>query len=467
LVAGCARSGSGEHAPVFVVVSGDTAGWITPCGCASNQSGGLPRRGSYVAELRKSGAVALVDVGGAPGGVSTYQRLKFETLLAGTRLMSLAAHNIGAAEARLGAAYLRELARAQGVPFISANVRDAAGALVAEPLRVVAVGGRQVAFIGVLSPQLAPPDVRVDDPREAVLRALDERKAGRAEGRHGGRSHSDDQAHDDPSYDVLIVLAYLPEPELRDFAGRLPEADAVIGGPTGQPVPIQQIGPTLLSSATNKGKFLVQLGLPSRGSAGRLRGEIVELSERFGDDVDQERNLVGYLAKLAARDFSAAEAGFAPPQPAGAPAEFRVAGTETCRACHESEWTTWKLAHHAAAWQSLKDRGYHVEPYCQQCHTTAYGQPGGFLSASGSPDRLGVGCETCHGPAAAHVGDPNTPTPFVPNDQCVRCHDHENSPRFEYATYWPRIEHGPRAASAPATTTVDAEPHEPDSAGGS
>ena len=41
----------------MVVVSGDSAGWITPCGCTSNQSGGLLRRGSYLDGLRRGGAV--------------------------------------------------------------------------------------------------------------------------------------------------------------------------------------------------------------------------------------------------------------------------------------------------------------------------------------------------------------------------------------------------------------------------
>src|SRR3990172_11014673 len=39
-----------ENPSLVLVVSGDTAGWIVPCGCASNQSGGLPRRGSFVAD---------------------------------------------------------------------------------------------------------------------------------------------------------------------------------------------------------------------------------------------------------------------------------------------------------------------------------------------------------------------------------------------------------------------------------
>src|SRR5262245_49011017 len=69
--------------PIILLASGDTAGWIVPCGCTSNQSGGLLRRGTYVKELAQQGALIVVDVGGAPGGTSAYQRVKFEAILQG------------------------------------------------------------------------------------------------------------------------------------------------------------------------------------------------------------------------------------------------------------------------------------------------------------------------------------------------------------------------------------------------
>ena len=47
---GCRPGGA---TPLAVVVSGDTSGWIAPCGCVSNQSGGLARRAAYAAGLRQ------------------------------------------------------------------------------------------------------------------------------------------------------------------------------------------------------------------------------------------------------------------------------------------------------------------------------------------------------------------------------------------------------------------------------
>jgi hypothetical protein len=84
----------------------------------------------------------------------------------------------------------------------------------------------------------------------------------------------------------------------------------------------------------------------------------------------------------------------------------------------------------------------HVDNYCMQCHTTGFGLPGGFVSRTSSPQLVNVGCESCHGPSQAHVEKPKIRTPFAAADQCIRCHDHENSPEFVYAAYWPRIRHG-------------------------
>lgn len=409
--------------PAVLLISGDTAGWIMPCGCTANQSGGLLRRGTYVADLRKTVDVICADAGGAPAGVSPYHRVKFEAVLSGEIAMGIAAHNIGGPEAALGADYLRQTGARLKCPFISANAHDGAGRPLAEPLRIVDAAGRRVAIIGVLSPHFATADVRVDEPRQAILAALSAAKG---------------------KYDSVIVLAYLPEDELAALATELPEADAVVGGPTGQALAPKQVGPSLLAAATNKGKFLVQLDVPAAGSKDRFGGKVVEMGPAIADQDVQVSNLHDYLRVLAERDFPAGQTGLVEPLPADAPADYRIAGSESCGSCHASAMKSWAGSHHAHAWQTLQPRGFHVDAYCLQCHTTGYGLPGGFNSLRSTPALVGVGCENCHGPSAAHVKDPKVRTPFfaAARDQCIRCHDHENSPKFDYATYWPRILHG-------------------------
>src|SRR5439155_5484672 len=178
-------------------------------------------------------------------------------------------------------------------------------------------------------------------------------------------------------------------------------------------------------------------------------GQVVEMDASLPDDAEQQANVRRYLAELARRDFAADETGFAPKLPAELPRDYRLAGNAACRSCHPADCTSWDGSKHAHAWQTLADRGYHVDPYCQQCHTTGYGLPGGFASVSRTESARSVGCESCHGPSAGHVRDAKVRTPFAARDQCATCHDRENSPLFAYDEYWPKIRHGGPATAGP------------------
>ncbi|MEX0677954.1 MAG: multiheme c-type cytochrome [Pirellulales bacterium] len=406
---------------VSLVVSGDTAGWITPCGCASRQSGGLARRGAFVERCRQTDDVVVADVGGTPSGASPYDVEKFTAILRGEMAMGTSAHNVGGAEAELGPTRLRAIARQTGAPLVSANARDADGGTIAPAVRVVAAGGRRLAIVGVLSRKFATQEIRVAEPAAAVLEAL--------EGVQGG-------------YDVAVVLAYLPPDELELLARAVPEADLIVGGPTIQTLEPRRFGPTLLAAVTNKGKFVARFRAPGDGASRSWRCEIVEMDDRLPDDARQLENLARFRQTLRKRDFTAGETSFRAPLPAQVPDNYHVAGTNACRQCHQGDCNQWSESKHALAWATLEKRAADVDPFCQQCHTTGYGLPGGFASKAKSAERVAVGCESCHGPATAHATRPEIRTTYLARDQCLRCHDRENSPAFAYDDYWQRIRHG-------------------------
>jgi hypothetical protein len=407
-----------KESPLTILVSGDTAGWITPCGCASNQSGGLARRATLIGQRGAATQVLYLDAGGSALGTSEYHQVKLEAILRGLQSMNLAAHNIGAPESALAPDQLKSLAEKTGVTWLSANLKPADGA---PPLNRIVVerSGARIAVTGVVDPALVTNDAWVArEPVSALLEALRDVQA-----------------------DVTVVLAYFDEAGLRSLAESLPEVDFVVGGPTGQAMKPSTIGPVTILSATNKGKYLARIGLSPSESERFASKDIgpVEVTSDLAEDATQAANLKQYYAALAKRDFTVTEAGLVSDI---ALDDYRIAGSAACAKCHAEDNHVWEASKHSHAWEVLVAKGAHVDPFCQQCHTTGYGHEGGFVSLGQTLQLVHVGCENCHGPSSSHVADPKIKTPFLARERCINCHDHENSPKFVYEDYWPKIQHG-------------------------
>jgi hypothetical protein len=414
---GCTSS---SHSAITLLVSGDTQGWITPCGCAANQSGGLARRATVIADAKKQGPVLMVDVGGSAVGSTEYQRLKFESLLRGMQQMGVDVCNVGGPETVFGPQELAEISQSVGVTWLSCNLKDAGGTASPTPVRSIEINGTRIAIVGVVDPALVEhSDWQVSDPLPAILNAFRGVDA-----------------------DIRVVLAYLDEGPLRALASSLPEVDYVIGGPTGQTISPVRIGEVTLMSATNKGKFLAEVKWKKDGDDVRqMDAQIIEVSSRLMEDPAQLRNLKDYYQRLSEQDFVATESGLANVG-IGDQQGYSIAGSEACKSCHTVDDAIWHQSKHSHAWDVLvAKQGAQFDPQCQQCHTTGYAQQGGFQSVAESTHRVHVGCENCHGPSQSHVLNPKARTPFLAKEQCLNCHDHENSPEFDYSIYWARIAH--------------------------
>lgn len=113
------------------------------------------------------------------------------------------------------------------------------------------------------------------------------------------------------------------------------------------------------------------------------------------------------------------------------PVELTYVGAERCKMCHARQYQTWSQTPMSKAWDRVKDAP-DVEK-CLPCHTTGYGQPGGFVSLEATPNLTNVQCEACHGPASRHMATPMTDRPARraainigppdPRDGCRRCHN--------------------------------------------
>jgi|GEM_PF-2750552 len=486
---------AGDFKPtrVQVVTSGGTRGWLVPCGCASAQLGGMPRRATFINDLLRQdpeSKLLYVDAGGAPRGLSDYARTQFEAVLQGEIELDIAAHNIGVEELRLGVDYLAKTQKELGIPFLASNLNldtpstGSSHSPFASEIVVQPTNATSVRILGVLDEYYAPlfqdgANKLEIVPVEQVLREkiLTRKKRGKTNPK-----------------ELLVVLAYVREGRLQELASQFPEVDLFLGGPThpvaesvagtlmeqpesleGQPVPPTRVGPTLLMSATNKGKFLAHAPVQITAEKKVIfdNPTIVDLDARFADDDAQLKIIHRFYKQLKEQDYSASEIGRQLFFPA-ATSSAEVAGVDVCAKCHEEEYEIWRKSKHAAAWKTLEEEKVRqglawADPSCQICHTTAYGHNGGFQSVVTSavvPAKKlnNVGCESCHGPSKAHADDfakskpEKVKTAMFTKEidavqggsgqemsrvkkNCVQCHDQENSPKFNLGDYWKKINH--------------------------
>src|SRR5207249_4609360 len=92
--AGCRRSGAKATAggDLVVWVTGDTRGYLEPCGCRRDQAGGLPARMTLISQDKAPNRL-LLDVGNLTSGGRSYELLKLDYLLHGMALIGYDAVN--------------------------------------------------------------------------------------------------------------------------------------------------------------------------------------------------------------------------------------------------------------------------------------------------------------------------------------------------------------------------------------
>ena len=100
--------------------------------------------------------------------------------------------------------------------------------------------------------------------------------------------------------------------------------------------------------------------------------------------------------------------------------EFEYIGSKGCKKCHLKQFKSWEQTTMATTFEKLRagvdaeaktgdgldpDKDYTTDAECVACHVTGYGKPGGFVDEATTPDLVGVGCESCHGPGGTYVQD--------------------------------------------------------------
>ena len=366
----------GEDPPFVVILyTGGTKSHLEPCGCYQEQSGGLPRRGYLVSQIRKYGVPTfLVDAGDIFHGTEDIDAQRCQVNLKAMSAIGYDAVALSQTDLGYDAAYLSEQRAAAAFPFLGENSAYAQSSV------VQTLNGISIAFI------------------PAALES------------------------DFPAADIMIALGAAALTNRR-------AVDVVISSE--EEASNQQMGEPLWVGSIPEGKTLgfLALWVNSDGELTRHHASQLALT---GNVAEQKpvRQLLTDFYKDVAQTFEHQPLFTA--QALEQQAKNGYVSASACRRCHEQEYLQWSATPHAFAFETLLKKERYFDPNCVSCHTTGFGYQTGFQIGDETSTLKGVQCETCHGPGKQHVGNPKKTNirRAAETSLCLECHDTKHSPGF-------------------------------------
>lgn len=462
-----------ENGPIFegwpepklaLVITGRLNGYLEPCGCAGldRMKGGLSRRHSMIDTLKndRGWRLAAVDLGGLVGGSGPRPQaeLKFQTTVNSLQEMDYDAVALGKTDLEFSAGDLLSAGVGDESPFLSANAAlFGFDSEMTAKKRIIERGGVKLGITSIVGKrwqeEINNSDVVFANPEEKLAElvpALDQ------------------------ECDKLILLAHATEKESMALAEEFPQFDVVVtaGGPAEPPRKARRLddSDTLFIVVGEKGMNAIVLGFYD-DPQNPVRDQRVPLDSRFLQSAVVKKLMRQYQEGLqyAGLDgLGVGEMSYPDKDLLG-----KFVGTDKCKSCHEESYRVWKKSGHAKAWATLTDADppRNFDPECISCHVVGWSPQNfrpfesGFLSEEGTPHLINTGCETCHGPGEAHVKaeqgadfelqeklqkaavitleeSRQAVSNAITNKQpCRNCHDLDNSPEFDFDSYWKKIEH--------------------------
>jgi hypothetical protein len=436
-----------------LVISGEQNGYLEPCGCTEGQTGGLGRRYDLLERLRAKGwpltpidLGSLADPPGARGGPAE-TKSKFTFALRALGLMKYDALTLSADDMRFGildslGLLLNFVEQNPKQALLAANVvpNDAFKKLIQPSLRTRA-GTIKLGITAALDPAafdaLNDPDknlLQVNDPEPSLREVL---------------------ADLEKDTQVQVLMVQGPPTKAEALAKALPGFEIVVStsetaDPDPEPRRINN-GNTLLIQVGKKGKYVGVVGFYD-DPAQKIRYQQVALNKNYASSPEPMKSLIEDEFQEELKRLNVVEDFPRHDYVGGAPGATFV-GALACKNCHPNTYAKWASTNHFKAYDSLtaKGRDRRFDAECISCHTTGFEYNSGFRSAELTPNLKGNQCENCHGPGSKHVAEPDSKeyrqlmaqsvASAEKNQLCYRCHDDDNSPKFNYDVYHGKIVH--------------------------
>ena len=448
-----------EKPKLLLFFTGFLDGYIEPCGCAGadQMKGGLSRRHTCLQQLEEKGwEVMPLDAGNLNKGFGQQEELKFGFVIdEAYRRMNYQAVGIGSRELQFPTDTL--FLYSVDVPgnpkrYTSANVALLAfNPEIVMPYRILEKGGMKIGVVSVIGDSLlknlnnddiltAPATTKLQ--QEILPKLADE------------------------NCDRTVLIIHGSDTEINklieQFAGKF---DFMVPSNTPAEPPFQpkKVGNALILEVGEKGRYALAIGLFDDPTM-PIRYERVPLDARYDNSPTIKEFMKMYQDQL--RDSGLAGLGIKPIPNARLETHGKYMGAQSCSDCHETATRAWRKSNHAKAWNSLTNvasPARNFDPECIACHVVGWNATellpyqGGFLSEQETPRLVSVGCEACHGPGEKHaLAEAGSNAPLqeslrkalrlpveagTAKKHCLTCHDGNNSPHFDFETYWNKIEH--------------------------
>jgi hypothetical protein len=453
--------------------SADTRGYLGPCGCSENMRGGIARAAFQIQEARKGALPVLyVDGGDSLFGAPTLEpeqvpqeELKARALAEAMKRMGLAVRAVGELDDTRGADFRRGLGLPElepgGVKVLPAGKREVgvvsasdAAALKQASARARSQGADFV--VGLFHGTLEEAQQAASTPELGVDLVLATHTASEFDGEQNKltRDAVPVVGLQSKGRSLLRVdLAYGAQPgpftpqktaedterETASIDRRMELLDKEINLP-GVDANLKRLKQQKREELVARKQALLTAPVTATGDTDSFSVRFVPLESNLASSPEAVTVVNAYDADVGKLNLEWARAhGQDCPAPAKGQAAF--VGSAACADCHKESFPVWEASKHHHAIKTLEEVGKQHHLNCTGCHVTGWEQPGGVCRLDKMAGRENVGCESCHGPGSLHVESPSTDNITARPGQsvCVTCHNRENSPHFDFATYVPRI----------------------------
>lgn len=405
---------AGRPGAVNFFFTGDTQGFLVPCGCKTVPAGGLARRSAALASFEDGCTpepVVAVEVthGFADRGPA---REMLNAAMGAFFKRTGTLVGLGSYDLLIGPEALRMAA-----PGVATYLAGREGQRSSKEFLLGGWsfgpfhgGGKRLRL--VFLSQSAPGGALLADPLTVLARELRERPA-----------------------DAVVVVGQLA-PETVATILKVEPAVRLVAAQWGTTVTSQP-------QDVGAGRWLVYLGDRGRRMATarvafssgtwQILPQVRYLGPDSPSDPEVEREVQAVLKEVDAANAQALSSGASP-----APSGGAYLGAGACAPCHAGAHKKWGLSPHAKATKDLAIDHQERNPDCLSCHATGLGKPGGYPQPS--TDLSGVQCEACHGPGEGHP--PRRLVARPPGkDTCGFCHTQRDSPLFDAEGFWKLVEH--------------------------